>query len=431
MRNKNHMKPVAALALLVCSGYACAAGFQLNEQNASGLANAYAGSASVAEDAGTVFTNPAGLSHLKGNQVSVGVAVVQPSFQFTNGQSSVGTLANAGSGGDAGHTAAVPNAYLAYQLNKDVSLGVGLSAPFGLSTEYSDPWQGGAQSLRFAVTTYNLNPSFSYKVSPALSVGGGVSWQQMDASYKRIVAVNAVPAAGLSAANALNSRSQMDLNGDAWGWNVGALYEADAATRYGVSYRSRVEQKLKGRAVVTGPFAPANAALSSDVKADLTLPDMLILSVTRDINERVQLLGDFSWTGWSSIPQLDVIRTSGPLNGKVAQSLNTDFRDTYRLAVGANYKYRPDLTLKMGLAFDQTPVKGADSRMVSLPDNDRIVLAGGAQWKLSGGSILDLGLSYVYIDKTSINKTETNQGTVNGTYDGSAWLLGVQYSVPF
>ncbi len=47
------------VALTGFSGGAGAAGFQLLEQNASGLGNAFAGTAAVAEDASTIFFNPA------------------------------------------------------------------------------------------------------------------------------------------------------------------------------------------------------------------------------------------------------------------------------------------------------------------------------------------------------------------------------------
>jgi long-chain fatty acid transport protein len=71
--------------------------------------------------------------------------------------------------------------------------------------------------------------------------------------------------------------------------------------------------------------------------------------------------------------------------------------------------------------------------MVSLPDNDRTEISTGAQWALSGGSTLDLGIAYLMIADTSINNNQTAafQGLVKGNYTGSAWILGVQYSVPF
>jgi long-chain fatty acid transport protein len=431
MRKIKNTKLVTALALAMSSGYAAAAGFQLLEQNVSGLGNSYAGSAAVAENASTIFFNPAGMTQLKEREFSVGVAAIGPSFKFTDSGSNVGLLTGSSSGGDAGSWVAVPNAYLSWALNKDLFVGVGLSAPFGLKTEYTSPWLGSAQSNSFSVETMNVNPSIAYRVNDAVSVGGGVSWQHIDAKYKRLAAVET--ASGVPGDVLVKAPVVATLAGDSWGWNVGALFTLSPATKVGVSYRSAVTQDTKGDVATTSSIPAVNAVKSSNVKASLKLPDTAIFSATHQLNDRWQLLGDVSWTGWSSIASLDMIRTSGSATGQSAQNLITDFRDSWRMAVGANYQYRPDLKLKFGLGFDQTPVKGASTRLVSLPDNDRTELSTGAQWALSGGSTLDLGVAYLYFPDSSIANEQSadHRGLVKGNYAGSAWILGVQYSVPF
>jgi long-chain fatty acid transport protein len=418
---------VTALLLALSSGYAAASGFQLLEENASGLGNAYAGSAAVAENASTIFYNPAGMTQLKDREISLGMAAIGPSFKFSNGGSNTFALNNAGNGGDAGGWSYVPNAYLSWALNKDLYVGVGFSVPFGLETKYSSPWLGSAQADSFSVETTNLNPSIAYRVSDTVSIGGGVSWQHLDAKYKRaaaVVAAGPFPASVTSA-----SEVTATLSGDAWGWNVGGLFTVSPATKVGVSYRSTVSFDTTGSLNVTGPNATFNTLQSSGAKASLKLPDTAVVSLTHQLNDRWQLLGDLSWTGWSSIPKLDLMRASGTL----AQNLNTDFQDVWRVAAGANYQYRPDLKLKFGVAYDQTPVKGAATRMVSLPDSDRTQIATGAQWTLSGGSTLDVGVSYLSFADNTINNNQTalGRGQVKGNYSGSAWILGVQYSVPF
>jgi long-chain fatty acid transport protein len=410
-----------ALSLGLFSSYTAAAGFQLLEENVSGLGNAYAGTAAVAENASTIFFNPAGMTQLKDREFSAGVAAIVPSFKFSNNGSSSGLLNGTGNGGDAGSTAYVPNAYVSWALNKDMYVGVGLSAPFGLKTEYNNPWVGSAQANSFGVETLNLNPSIAYRVSDTVSVGGGVSWQHIDAKYKRTAAV-ASPTTAASTVSA-------SLSGDAWGWNVGGLFTLSPETKVGVSYRSTISQEMTGDITVSGPSAPFNASQSSGAKASLKLPDTFILSATHDLNNKWQLLGDLSWTGWSSIPKLDLVRSSGV----VAQTLDTAFQDTWRVAVGGTYQYKPDMKLKVGLAYDQTPVKGESTRLVSLPDSDRTEISTGAQWTLAGGSKLDLGLAYLMFADTSINNNQAalGRGLVKGNYSGSAWLLGLQYSVPF
>jgi len=193
-----------------------------------------------------------------------------------------------------------------------------------------------------------------------------------------------------------------------------------------------------------GANAAANALTSlgaqSDVKADLKVPDTLILSVTQRLSDQWELLGDVSWTGWSSIKDIDIVRTSGRANGTTAQTIVADFQNTYRIALGANYRYTDALKFMFGLAYDQSPVKNSASRLASLPDNDRTWFTLGTQWKPAREQTLELGLAYLYIPTTKINNNQTttglgsaatNHGTVTGDYDSSVWILGAQYSIAF
>lgn len=424
MTRVTNMKLIPALCMGLFASYASASGFQLIEQNASGLGNAYAGSAAVAENASTIFYNPAGMTQLKDREISGGLVAVGTSFKFSDNGSSVGALAGSGNGGDGGGWGFVPNAYMSWALNKDLYLGVGVGAPFGLKTEYSNPWVGAAQSTMFDIKTYNVNPSIAYRVNDAFSIGGGVNWQRFSSEYtKQYAVINQVGAPSPAAAA---SPVKLTLDGDAWGWNVGGLWTLSPATKVGVSYRSAISYDLTGNINVSGPIL-GGASSNTAAKASVKLPDVFILSGTQQVSDKWQMLGDVSWTGWSSIPKIDVLYGASKL------ALNTDFRDTWRAAVGANYQYTDAIKLKFGVAYDQTPVKGAATRLVSLPDNDRTWFSAGAQWTPSKGSTLDFGVSYLYLKDAAIdnNQAATGAGRVTGTYSDSAWLLGVQYSMAF
>lgn len=425
--NMKHMARLVPLALLALgSGHASAAGFQLLEQNASGLGNAYAGSAAVADNASTIFFNPAGMTQLKEREVSGGLNAVRPSFKFKDEGSSVGALAGTGTGDDAGSWAFIPNAYLSWALSKDLYVGVGMSGPFGLVTEYDEAWVGAAQAQKFDIKTVNINPSIAYRINDKVSVGFGLNWQRMEAEYVRTAAV---VNAALAATNVT-----LDASDDSWGWNIGALFTLSDTTRLGVSYRSKVKHTLTGDLKVDGAAAGASAALTTGkAEADVELPDTFILSVNQQLNERWEMLGDLSWTGWSSIKKIDIVRTSGSLAGQTVQTLDAEFRDTWRIALGANYKLNDAWKLKFGVAYDQTPVRSADLRLVSLPDSNRTWLSTGAQWNMSPTSKLDLGVAYLIVPDTKIDNDQSalGRGRVTGTYDSSVWILGAQYSMAF
>src|SRR3546814_4303987 len=103
----------------VCSSDLSA--FQLTEQNASGLGNGYAGSAAIAENASTIYFNPAGMTRLPGVNVSLGAVSVTTKFKFSDeGSTGPGGIPlGSDSGGNAGSTAPIPNAYVSFQLSPD------------------------------------------------------------------------------------------------------------------------------------------------------------------------------------------------------------------------------------------------------------------------------------------------------------------------
>lgn len=416
MKQKNITLIVAAAIAAMTAGTAAASGFQLLEQNASGLGNAYAGSAAVAEDASTIYFNPAGMTQLKQREFSLGGAAIKPSFKFTNNGSNVAPATNSGNGGDAGDWAVLPNAYLSWGVTKDIYLGLGLGAPFGLKTEYDDDWVGRYQATLFDIKTYNLNPSIAWRVNDKVSLGFGLNYQRMEATYERYAAV--VNSATRS------TKVSLDADGDAWGWNIGALFNVSPSTKVGISYRSEIEHELEGDLTSNNQLVAPNAAASADV----TLPQTFILSTTQKLNNQWEMMGDISWTGWSSIQKIDIKRT-----GTTVQSLDAEFRDTWRVALGANYQMNSAWKLRGGLAWDQSPVRGASTRLVSLPDNDRVWLSAGAQWKASEASRLDFGLSYLIIGDTEIdnNQLAAGRGRVTGTYEGSVFIVGAQYSQAF
>ena len=401
--NKMMLRTVPALLLLAFAGGASAAAFQLWEQNASGLGNAYAGSAAVADNASTIFFNPAGMTQLPGLHLSAGVAGVGPSYKFQNS----GSTGTGGNGGDAGGWAAVPNAYFSAQLAPNWFVGFGISAPFGLATEYDDSnWIGRYQSLKSEVKTVNYNPSLGYRVNDKVSLGLGINYQTIDAEL-----TSALP----------DARSYSRLKGDdaAWGWNAGALFTLSPAMRVGVSYRSTMDYTLEGNA--------STALSSTPIRADVKLPDTFILSVWQQVSDRWEAMGDLSYTRWNTLKSLNVYsRNSGALVS--TESFNYD--NAWRFAWGAAYKATDALKVKFGIAYDRTPVSDSD-RSARVPDNDRVWFSLGGQWNAGAAGKFDLGYTYLYVKDPNINQTSRVGTTLRGTYDDSAHILGLQYSAGF
>lgn len=461
---------IPALLAVAFSGGANAAAFQLLEQNASGQGNAYAGSAAVASDASTIFFNPAGMTYLPGMQLVAAVNVISLHAKFSNDGSTLPSrITNAGGdGGEAGGAGVVPSFYLALPINDRWSVGLGVNAPFGLKTEYDDDWMGRFHAIKSDVKTINVNPSVAYKVNDAVSLGFGLNWQRIDATLTSAANVSAgvcanaalaVPC-GLNLLNNLESTARVEGDDDSWGYNLGAIFKLSEATRVGVAYRSSIKYKVTGTIALANPTVTAaslsalggaaaataaavnagiaaNAALKNgDVKLDVKLPDIFTVSGRHQLNDRWELLGDISWTGWSKISKLDIVRTSGTLAGQVASHTQENWRDTWRVAIGANYQLNDAWKLRVGTAFDQSPVDADTYRTPRLPDINRYWLSFGAQYKISKSGAIDMGYSHLFMEKSKIHNDgqgadTASKGLVDGSYKSSVDILAVQYTHTF
>lgn len=464
MKKYNSQRLIPVLLMAAFAGSAGAAGFQLMEQNASGLGNAYAGSAAVAADASTIYFNPAGLTYLPGMQVVAAVNAIDVDSRFSNRNSTNPALitGQGGNGGQVGSLAFVPSLYFSMPLNPQWSAGLGINAPFGLKTEYDSNWRGRFHAVTSDVKTININPTLAFKLNDRVSLGAGVSWQRIDARLTSManaggaVCGNAAflgAGGGAACVGGLlnNYESSVELKGDdtAWGYNLGAMFQVSDATRLGLSYRSAIKYTLTGRATFQNPTVTtagglnglANAVIAGGlynggIKLDVKLPDTWIFSGEHKLNDRWELLGDVSWTGWAKISKLDAVRTDGALTGTTLSHTQENWRNTWRVALGANYQCSDALKLRMGTAYDQSPVDKDNYRTPRLPDNNRWWLSFGAQYKLSKTGVIDVGYSHLFVGDSTISNNgqgadTASKGLLDGTYSNSVDILAVQYTHNF
>lgn len=451
---------VVAALLATWHGSAGAAGFQLMEQNASGLGNAYAGQAAAGEDASTIFFNPAGLTGIPGGQLVGALNFVGPSSNFRNGGSctpyagtGVGTSTcpfgpdgnlghvAGGNGGNASEWAGIPNMYLSWEvLRSTLWLGMGVNAPFGLMTEWDSNWVGRFQAIKSEVQTVNINPTVAWKINDMFSVGAGVNLQRFDAELTQAVSYRAVALstgiAAIIAGTPAGSEGVFKLAADdwAWGWNVGVMVNFSPATRLGLSYRSRLKFTAEGDATFGNRPAALGAVpnvADGRVKADVELPDTASVALSHQLTPQLQLLADYTWTGWDSIQDVNIIRTTGPLSGQTLSTLPLHFKNSWRVGLGANYQLTPQWKLRGGVAFDKSPVRDG-FRTPRLPDEDRTWIAAGAQWAVTPSLALDFGLAYLFVKESSsdlVNQataTSVPRGSLVGNYDANVWILGGQ-----
>lgn len=442
-RNTTAWAVASACLAMGLGSQAHASAFALHEQGLSGLGNAYAGASAVAEDATTVWWNPAGMSRLSaGKHFALGGAYIVPSTQFNNKASVAAPLSNPalnGNGGDAGDAAFVPSFFFAMNVTPLVNFGLGVSVPFGLSTKYDGNWIGRFQGIESKVETVNINPAVSFKLSERASIGGGINYQQGKVDLTTAVNYSAAAAAaggapllGAIGGPGVEGQNTVHVDGQAWGYNFGVLFDVLPATRVGVHYRSALDYSLDGHASFTNrPAALAAGLPDGDVRLDIKTPDSVAFSAVHELSPQWQLLADATWTHWSRIRQLPLVRTSGTQTGQALDTLTFNFNDVWRFSGGVNYRLNQAWVLKAGLAYDKSPVPNADTRSVRLPDSDRTWISLGAAYNASRSDKLDFGYTFVQAKDADINNTQAGKGTVNGTYGATVHVLGLQYQHTF
>lgn len=431
---------IVAIFLAALSSQVSSAGFALIEQGASGLGNAYAGAGAVATDASTVFFNPAGLTYLQSNQVVGALHIIEPSSDFSGTgylpPALGGGPVSGGNGGDIGDTAFVPNLFYSHRLPNTFVFGLGISAPFGLKTEYDSTWTGRYQAIESEVKTININPSIAYKAASNLSVGVGLSAQYIEATLSQAVhqlgACVSGGGGGACAALAGSPDAIAEIEGDDWsfGYNFGLLYEFAPTTRVGFAYRSKIKQELEGDATFAGAnplFAALNVLVPTNVTADVTLPESASLSFYHELNNQWALLADATWTKWSRFQELRVDFASNQPDSVTVE----DWDNSMRYSLGVNYRYSSDWLLRAGVAFDEEPIPDVQHRTPRIPGNDRTWLALGANYRYSPALSFDVGYAHLFVDDPSINHTDSNGFRVTGTYDASVDILSAQVNWNF
>jgi long-chain fatty acid transport protein len=434
-----------------------ASGFALLEQSASRLGTAFAGTAAAADDATTVFFNPAGMTSLKQPEAVVTASGIDIGSEFRN-SNSLPAFAQplGGSGGDAGDQAFVPAAYFVLPAGDALAFGIGVNAPFGLKLSYDDGWIGRFQALHSEIKTLNVNPSVAWRIGERLSLGVGANYQRLDAELTNDVNYSAVIAQGVQqlvlsgqlppatgaaviAANAGRAGgARVRGDDDAWGYNIGALFDLSDQTRIGLSYRSSIEYTVSGsisfapptgadpiaNGIIAAASAPGAPLSSGPVKVALELPDFATLSLQHQFTEKYALLADVAWTGWSSVQELRIVRDSGQTVSVTPER----WRDTWRYALGGTYAMNDRVTLRAGVAFDETPVPDS-TRTPRLPDSDRTWVAIGARWQPSPALLMDFGYAHLFSETVPLDQDADNvaaSGLLNGQQHSDIDILSAQ-----
>lgn len=394
--NKFTKTALASIFTFSAAG-ASAAAFQLAEVSTSGLGMAYAGNAAVADNASVVATNPALMTKFKQVEISVGGVYVDADVNVegsfgtkttVNGNVIASSPVSDANAKDIIPSAIVPNLYVVAPVSERFAVGGGVNVNYGLKSEFPTNYSAGVFAGKTELTAVNYNLSGAYDLGYGFSFGVGLNAVHAKATLERhFGALNPM------APTATASR----LKGDKWGfgWNVGLTYDINENNRLGVAYHSPVDLRFKGKYVGT---QSTNVEIPG--RLNLELPAYWEISGYHKLTEKLAVQYSYKKTHWNSFQELRAIDN----NGKVLLQKDEKFNNNSRIALGVSYDVIEALTLRAGIAYDESASVAHPS--ISIPDTDRTWYTLGATYRFTPSLSVDLAYAHLRGSKNTFIESQ-------------------------
>jgi len=404
-----------------------AAGFYIKEMSVTGLGRAFAGAPAAADDASTVWFNPAGMNSLEQNEAAANLHIISPKAELTD-------TGSRKSNGAVFVPLNDPNTYQPYEptpvpnlfgvlrdVDRGLSLGVGVTAPFGLANDYPETWFGRFDSIKTELTTVNYSLVAAFDINKHITIGAGIDYQTVDVvltSMKNQIGVGEL-------------HSKLEGDDGTFGFNVGLLAKITPDTQVGLTYRTGFTHDVEGTATVRSASSSGAILSQYAAQADLGLPALASFGVKHRLNDQITILGDVSYYKWSAFDAIKVYRVS---DGVLREDIIQNYQDTVSLGLGMDYALSDAVTLRAGIQYDPTPTRDG-YRTSRTPDGDRTWISGGLTYRFSDSILVDVALTYIHIAESTINVDRSaSAGTattaiVNADIEGSVAIgaIGLRY----
>jgi long-chain fatty acid transport protein len=419
---------------LLGAGQVRAGGIILYEVGTEDIGLAAAGYAARASDASTVFTNPAGMTRLEGQQFQLGTQMLYSNLKFSPGSGTSAALGSENGGHAAGFNGFFPGGglFYSYSVSRDLKLGFAASGNFGAAVKYDDDWVGRYYTRSSALVGMSMLPSIAYRVNERLSLGASVN--AMYGYLKSVTAVNNI---------VTPSDGKLTLKDTKWGFggNVGILYEASPGTRFGLTYNSRVKLDFSAPAKFSNIAPGLNALLATrgllNARTDLgvTVPQQVMGSVVHVIDDKWTVMGNVGWQNWHKFGHVEVsIDSANP----IGTTTEIGFKNTWHAAIGAQYRMSAPWRLNFGVSHDTAFQPNGNTVSPMLPANAAWRFGVGAQNEIRKDFTWGVAAEYLRGGTLDVNKQSVlpvaagGRGNLVGEYkDINSFFLSANFNWKF
>jgi len=407
---------------LAVPGQALAGGIGAYEIGSADVGLASAGFGARAQDASTIWTNPAGMTRLEGTQILLGPQLLYGNLGFTIKRGTSAALGTDNGGNPVGWFPS-GGTYFTYSVSRDLKLGFGAAGTFGLGEEYNSGWVGRYYNQSATLLGISLLPSIAYRLNDKFSVGLTVN--VMYGVLKEQVAIN-------NRGSGPDGELRLDANAWGAGVNLGVLYELSPETRFGLTYNSRVKLGFSAPAQFTGissglqALLGAAGLLNSNISFDTLVPQQFMLGAFHQINPTFAIMANFGWQQWSKFgtPTIGIEDSSNPQG----LTINLNYKDTWHGAVGTQVKLGEAWKLNFGVAYDSGFQDTSNvSPMLPVAAAWRVGL--GVQDQISKSFGWGVAAEYLFGGTLNVNEQSSlpvatgGRGNLVGSYDNTGILF--------
>ncbi len=367
-------------------------GYALPYQSAGAVGLGNAVTAGV-QDPSAVYSNPAALSEVEGNQILGGL-------QYIN---VVSGLQNSSRTSHNQHDDnVIPTLFANYHLPAtELTTGIGIYAPFGLATSYGEGKFTRFGAIRSELRTMYLNPAIAWRVNPSLSIGGGVSFVHSSALFSRALLLG----------GGAEGRIRLTDTDDGFTYNLGLLYKPHEKIKFGLTYRGRVDLDFDtGRVKVADNTGAISTARSRGTV--VPLPSVISMGLNWRITPAWGAEFVYDYTRWSEFRHLKARFNPALLGGGLSGLFIQEFwKNTNTLRLGSSYRLNANWVARAGTVLDESPIP-ASTLGPSIPGADTLTLNAGLGY-LGKNWTVDLGYAAIRYKKRSVfnNVLEANSAS--------------------
>ncbi len=373
--------------------------YEMSSASESGYAGA--GMVARANDAGTAFSNPAGMTRFDSPAMLAGATGVYINAGFRSGP---GTTTDGREKGV--NKRVVPAGSFAYvhPVSDRLSLGVSAHNYFGLALDWRDDWVGRESSVNVTLIAPQLQPTVAFRVNDWLSVGAGAALTMGYIRDKMRIQDPINPGGS-------DGKLRISDSDFAVQWNFGVMLQPTENTRIGIRYLTETDLDFEDDPDVSGVRFPDLPGAELDL--GVTMPQAVDVAIHHQWNDKLALLGSIGWEEFSEFGKVQVgLNATG-----ITTTLDEDFRDVWAFGVGMEYRYRPDLELTAGFTYN-TSMSTGRTRPIVIPLGNMYRYAVGFKHERRDGLTLGGGLTFIWEGNLPINDT----GSVKNARYNNAWL---------